>query len=165
VRDSASALEPFGTGGVYVNFAAEPGVVRAAYGDKKYARLRALKDQYDPTNLFRLNQNIEASNEEEGAGNGTGRLHARQASSKPRSIAASRRAMEELHRHTQARSTPAERLLLAQRAVGDVAQTAVPSSAKLGHDVAQLVGPNPAVVASSPRAGCSCRLATLGAIR
>jgi FAD/FMN-containing dehydrogenase len=60
VRDTATALEPFGTGGVYVNFAAEPGVVQAAYGDKKYARLRALKSQYDPTNLFRLNQNIQA---------------------------------------------------------------------------------------------------------
>jgi hypothetical protein len=71
VRDSATALEPFGTGGVYVNFAAEPGVVRAAYGDKKYARLRALKDQYDPTNLFRLNQNIHGTNEEKGAADGT----------------------------------------------------------------------------------------------
>jgi FAD/FMN-containing dehydrogenase len=59
VRDFASALEPFGTGGVYVNFTAEPGSMQAAYGDKKYARLRALKDQYDPTNLFRLNQNIQ----------------------------------------------------------------------------------------------------------
>ena len=58
VRRFASALEPFGTGGVYVNFTAEPGPVRASYGDKKYARLRALKSQYDPTNLFRLNQNI-----------------------------------------------------------------------------------------------------------
>jgi hypothetical protein len=58
VADTSTALEPFGTGGVYVNFAAEPGVVQAAYGEKKYARLRALKRQYDPTNLFRLNQNI-----------------------------------------------------------------------------------------------------------
>jgi FAD/FMN-containing dehydrogenase len=59
VRRFASALEPFGTGGVYVNFTAEPGPVHASYGDKKYARLRALKSQYDPTNLFRLNQNIQ----------------------------------------------------------------------------------------------------------
>ncbi len=58
VRDFASALEPFGTGGVYVNFTAEPGRVSAAYGDRKYARLQALKSQYDPDNLFRLNQNI-----------------------------------------------------------------------------------------------------------
>ncbi|MBA2323567.1 MAG: BBE domain-containing protein [Pseudonocardiales bacterium] len=58
LRDVAAALEPFGTGGVYVNFTAEPGPVQSAYGDKKFARLRALKYQYDPTNLFRLNQNI-----------------------------------------------------------------------------------------------------------
>ena len=58
VRDFASALEPFGTGGVYVNFTAEPGPVQASYGDKKYARLRALKTEYDQANLFRLNQNI-----------------------------------------------------------------------------------------------------------
>jgi hypothetical protein len=31
--------------------------VRAAYGDR-YARLVALKNQYAPTNLFRMNQNI-----------------------------------------------------------------------------------------------------------
>ncbi len=59
VRGFAAALEPFGTGGVYVNFTAEPGPIQAAYGDQKYARLVALKEQYDPTNLFRLNQNIQ----------------------------------------------------------------------------------------------------------
>ena len=60
VRDFASALEPLGTGGVYVNFTAEPGPVQAAYGNKKYQRLRSLKSEYDPGNLFRLNQNIHA---------------------------------------------------------------------------------------------------------
>ena len=34
--------------------------VHKSYGDK-YDRLVALKDQYDPTNLFRLNQNIPPS--------------------------------------------------------------------------------------------------------
>jgi FAD/FMN-containing dehydrogenase len=32
--------------------------VRAAYGDKTYERLVALKNRYDPTNLFRVNHNI-----------------------------------------------------------------------------------------------------------
>jgi FAD/FMN-containing dehydrogenase len=58
VRGFASALTPFATGGVYVNFTADADRVRAAYSDQKYARLHALKRQYDPTNLFRLNQNI-----------------------------------------------------------------------------------------------------------
>ena len=58
VRALASAAEPFGTGGVYVNFAADPDRVRVAYSDAKYERLRAVKREYDPTNLFRLNQNV-----------------------------------------------------------------------------------------------------------
>jgi FAD/FMN-containing dehydrogenase len=35
--------------------------VRDAYSDATYARLVALKDRYDPANLFRLNQNIRPS--------------------------------------------------------------------------------------------------------
>ena len=58
-RDYWSALAPFHTG-VYVNFLMEEGDarVRQAYGDAKYERLRALKQKYDPANVFRLNQNI-----------------------------------------------------------------------------------------------------------
>jgi FAD/FMN-containing dehydrogenase len=56
-------MQPFATGGVYVNYLgqeADEGAERlkAAYGPEKYQRLVALKNQYDPTNLFRLNQNI-----------------------------------------------------------------------------------------------------------
>ena len=57
------AMQPFSTGGVYVNYLGlevDEGAerVKAAYGPDKYARLQALKNKYDPTNLFRLNQNI-----------------------------------------------------------------------------------------------------------
>jgi FAD/FMN-containing dehydrogenase len=58
-RAYGSALEPHRTG-VYVNFLMEEGEqrIRQAYGARKYDRLKALKRTYDPTNLFRLNQNI-----------------------------------------------------------------------------------------------------------
>ncbi|MGY1604392.1 FAD-binding oxidoreductase [Geodermatophilus sp. SYSU D00815] len=58
-RDYWSALARFHTG-VYVNFLMEEGDgrVRQAYGEAKYRRLTALKQAYDPTNVFRLNQNI-----------------------------------------------------------------------------------------------------------
>jgi hypothetical protein len=60
VRELWGALQPFSSGGLYVNYEAEHDMdrVKAAYGPGKYARLVALKDKYDPTNLFRLNQNI-----------------------------------------------------------------------------------------------------------
>ena len=45
----------------YVNFLGDPDAARTSYGDETYARLVSLKDEYDPTNVFRLNQNIEPS--------------------------------------------------------------------------------------------------------
>jgi berberine-like enzyme len=47
--------------GSYLNFTHEADRVRDGYGDTKYARLVAIKDTYDPANLFRLNQNIRPS--------------------------------------------------------------------------------------------------------
>lgn len=49
------------TGRRYVNFLSEPADAEAAYGAETYRRLVALKDEYDPTNVFRLNQNIAPS--------------------------------------------------------------------------------------------------------
>jgi hypothetical protein len=60
VRGLWHALQPFSTGNIYVNYESDVGVdrVKAAYGPAKYDRLVALKNTYDPTNLFRLNANI-----------------------------------------------------------------------------------------------------------
>ena len=62
VTTFAAALRQ-GDGGAYVNFLADEGAprVRAAYPGATWDRLRAIKTQYDPTNLFRLNQNIPPS--------------------------------------------------------------------------------------------------------
>ncbi len=58
-RELWSAISPYSTGGVYANNLGDEGEdrVRAAYGEN-HARLVALKNKYDPTNFFRLNQNI-----------------------------------------------------------------------------------------------------------
>ena len=70
-RELYTQLKPFARDRAYINFldGAEPERVRAAYGERKYARLTALKKRYDPTNFFRLNQNIRpfAEGDEPGA--------------------------------------------------------------------------------------------------
>jgi FAD/FMN-containing dehydrogenase len=59
-RAFSAAMKPFTTGHVYLNFIGDEGAgrVEASYGAEKWARLRAVKKTWDPTNLFRLNQNI-----------------------------------------------------------------------------------------------------------
>lgn len=62
VRDYWNALHPYSAKAAYVNFLMEEGDERiaATYGDN-YKRLVALKNKYDPTNLFHMNQNIKPS--------------------------------------------------------------------------------------------------------
>jgi FAD/FMN-containing dehydrogenase len=73
--DQAAVYEPWVTGftealkqsdsGAYVNFLADEGGarIRAAYPGKTWDRLRAIKRRYDPTNLFRITQNIPPADE------------------------------------------------------------------------------------------------------
>jgi len=58
--DYFDALHPHSAGGAYVNMMMDEGQerVEASYG-ANYGRLAKIKAQYDPTNLFRVNQNIE----------------------------------------------------------------------------------------------------------
>ncbi len=58
--DYFEALHPYSAGGAYVNMMMDEGQerVKASYGDN-YERLARIKAEYDPGNLFRVNQNIE----------------------------------------------------------------------------------------------------------
>lgn len=57
-REFFDAMAPYATGGTYVNFISEDrGNEMQAYG-QNFARLTKLKNKYDPTNFFRMNQNI-----------------------------------------------------------------------------------------------------------
>lgn len=62
VKNFAAAVRQ-SDGGVYVNFLGNEGEaqIRAAYPGSTWDRLRQVKEKYDPTNLFRLNQNIPPS--------------------------------------------------------------------------------------------------------
>jgi FAD/FMN-containing dehydrogenase len=58
-RSYWEALHPYSAGGAYVNMMMEEGDerVRASYGEN-YERLARIKAEYDPGNLFHVNQNI-----------------------------------------------------------------------------------------------------------
>ena len=59
VRSVASAVEPWAQKGAYLNFLMDEGEqrVKDSFG-AHYKRMEQLKNKYDPTNFFRLNQNI-----------------------------------------------------------------------------------------------------------
>ncbi len=61
VRSTEQAMRSWSAGRMSLNFISEANNerVRAAYGPEKYKRLVALKDKYDPENVFRMNQNIQ----------------------------------------------------------------------------------------------------------
>lgn len=58
-KEYFDALHPYSAGGAYVNFMMEEGQerVRASFGEN-HDRLAVIKRKYDPTNFFRVNQNI-----------------------------------------------------------------------------------------------------------
>ena len=60
-RSLSESMREYQTGGVYLNFTADATQdrVRAGFGDAKYERLAAVKNEYDPENVFRFNQNVE----------------------------------------------------------------------------------------------------------
>jgi FAD/FMN-containing dehydrogenase len=60
MHNLAAAMQPFSTGGAYANVLGDEGEegIRRAYPPATYARLQAIKRQYDPENVFRGNQNI-----------------------------------------------------------------------------------------------------------
>lgn len=61
-RDAWAEMQDYSSGGAYLNFPGqgEEGetLLRASYGSDNYDRLVEIKTKYDPTNLFRMNQNI-----------------------------------------------------------------------------------------------------------
>jgi FAD/FMN-containing dehydrogenase len=62
-RGVFDAMTPYSTGGVYVNFLGDEGLdrTRAGYADDVWRKLVAVKDRWDPDNVFHRNQNIPPS--------------------------------------------------------------------------------------------------------
>jgi FAD/FMN-containing dehydrogenase len=63
VKDTGAALRPWTTAGMALNFFTEvdDDRVRSTFGKEKYRRLVAIKDRYDPDNIFCRNQNVRPS--------------------------------------------------------------------------------------------------------
>lgn len=59
-REFFAAMEPYSTSGIQVNFATDVDENRLLkiYGERKWERLVALKEEWDPENVFNLNANI-----------------------------------------------------------------------------------------------------------
>ena len=57
-RSLYQRILPHSTGGTYVNYLSAGDDVHTAYDDARFSRLSQIKAKYDPSNLFRFNQNI-----------------------------------------------------------------------------------------------------------
>lgn len=62
-RSFRGDIARYANGGIYLNFIGDEGEdrIRAAYGHAKYDRLAAIKQQWDPSNRLKGNQNIKPS--------------------------------------------------------------------------------------------------------
>jgi FAD/FMN-containing dehydrogenase len=62
-REFGDAMEPYSGTGIALNFVMDEGNerVQSTFGPEKYARLVALKDEFDPDNVFCRNQNVKPS--------------------------------------------------------------------------------------------------------
>jgi FAD/FMN-containing dehydrogenase len=58
----AGTLRPYGIGGSFLNFLADPTRTATAYTEANYRRLRRVKAAYDPENFFHVNHNIPPAN-------------------------------------------------------------------------------------------------------
>lgn len=59
-REFFDTMRPFLANASYINYIGDEGIegLRGSYSAEKFARLASIKSKYDPTNLFRMNQNI-----------------------------------------------------------------------------------------------------------
>jgi FAD/FMN-containing dehydrogenase len=62
-REFDAAMSPHALDALYINFVADPpkDVLERSFGAEKHARLVAVKDRYDPKNVFCFNQNVKPS--------------------------------------------------------------------------------------------------------